>query len=201
MLDDMFEPTRRRAILQPSSANRVTLETCRSWSSTTSRRCATRSSARCGSRATRSSSPPTAPRRSTRSATDSPDAVVLDLMMPRRRRARGVPPDARGGRPHAGAVLTARDAVSDRVAGPRRRRRRLPRQAVRARRAARAAARAAAPLGRERRRAGAALRRPELDPVVAPGEARRPRDRADAHRVPAARAVPAPSAPGADPAR
>ena len=47
-------------------------------------------------------------------------------------------------------MLTARDAVGDRVAGPRRRRRRLPRQAVRAGGAARARARAAAP---RRRRA------------------------------------------------
>ncbi len=50
-------------------------------------------------------------------------------------------------------MLTARDAVEDRVAGPRRRRRRLPDEAVLVRRAARAAARARPPRrGRSGRR-------------------------------------------------
>ena len=69
------------------------------------------------------------------------------------RRPRGLPPAARGGRPHA-------DPDADRARRgrrprrrPRRRRRRLPRQAVRARGAARAPARAAAPRRRRRRTA------------------------------------------------
>ena len=76
--------------------------------------------------------------------TQPPDAIVLDVLMPepdglevcRRLRAAGDRTPV--------LMLTARDAVPDRVQGPRRRRRRLPRQAVRARGARRAAARAAA---------------------------------------------------------
>ena len=86
-----------------------------------------------------------------------PDALVLDLLMPhvdglevcRRLRAAGDRTPV--------LVLTARDAVADRVARARRRRRRLPRQAVRARGAARARARAAAP-GRRRDDGGAGRR-------------------------------------------
>ena len=36
-------------------------------------------------------------------AVQSPDAVVLDVLMPQRGRARGVPAAPRRGRPHAGA--------------------------------------------------------------------------------------------------
>ena len=86
-----------------------------------------------------------------------------------RRRPRGVPPDARGRRPHPGPDADrARRGLRPRR-GPRRGRRRLPRQAVRARRAARAAARAAAPPGAGA--AGQVLRFADLDarPRVAPG--------------------------------
>ena len=73
----------------------------------------------------------------------APDAIVLDVLMPgtdglevcRRLRDQGNRTPI--------LMLTARHEVTDRVAGPRRGRRRLPREAVRARRAARAAARAA----------------------------------------------------------
>ena len=65
----------------------------------------------------RSSSPPTAARRSTRSPTTPPDAIVLDVLMPepdglevcRRLRAAGDRTPV--------LMLTARDAVADRVAG------------------------------------------------------------------------------------
>ncbi len=82
-----------------------------------------------------------------------PDALVLDLLMPRVdglevcRRLR-----AAGDRTPV-LVLTARDAVADRVRGLDAGRRRLPRQAVRARGAARARAGAAAPLAAARSRA------------------------------------------------
>ena len=45
------------------------------------------------------------------------DAVVLDVLMPRARRARGLPPAARAGDDVPILMLTARDAVADRVAG------------------------------------------------------------------------------------
>ena len=84
---------------------------------TTSPPCATRSTARCGWTGTRSSSPATAARRSTRSPTQPPDAIVLDVLMPeldglevcRRLRAAGDRMPV--------LMLTARDAVADRVAG------------------------------------------------------------------------------------
>ena len=96
-------------------------------------------------------------------------------------------------------MLTARDAVDDRVDGPRRRRRRLPGQALRAARAAGAAARPAAP--RRPRRGRAALRRPRAGPRRARGPPRRAAHRPLAHRVHPARAVHAPSSSGADPHR
>ena len=78
-------------------------------------------------------------------------------------------------------MLTARDAVADRVDGPRRRRRRLPRQAVLLRRAARAPARArAAAPGRAPDRARG--RRPAPRPGGAPRLARRRRARASRRR-------------------
>ena len=78
---------------------------------------------------------------------------------PRHRPAGHVRPRRRAAHPQATArrsrilMLTARDTVNDRVLGPRRRRRRLRREAVRLRGARRAAARA-----RPSRRAGAAPR-------------------------------------------
>ena len=146
---------------------------CASSWSTTSPRCATRSTVRCGWTATASSSPRTAARRSTRSPTTPPDAIVLDVLMPepdglevcRRLRAAGDRTPV--------LMLTARDAVPDRVEGPRRRRRRLPGQAVRARGAGRAAARAAAPQRRPDRASTLRYADLELDPAghtVARGE-------------------------------
>ena len=72
-------------------------------------------------------------------------------------------------------MLTARHEVSDRVAGPRCRRRRLPRQAVRARRAACPGARAAAAQQHHRRRRRCYRRRPRARPEPSPGVARRAR--------------------------
>ena len=87
-----------------------------SWSTTTGP-CASRCAARWPSTATTSTWLPTAARRSTRLRAERPDALVLDVMMPRvggletcrRLRADGddVPI----------LVLTARDSVADRVAG------------------------------------------------------------------------------------
>ena len=127
------------------------------------------------------------------------DAVILDVAMPQARRPRGLPAAAPGRRPHAGADAhrPRRDRRSRRRPG--RRRRRLPRQAVRAARAAGPAARAAAPRQRRGGRGrGPALRRPGARPGRPRGAPRRAPDRALADRVPAARAVPAPPAPGAD---
>ena len=62
-------------------------------------------------------------------------------------------------------MLTARDGVEDRVAGPRRRRRRLPHQAVLVRGAARAPAGAGAA-----RRGGAAVRAHRRRPAARPGD-------------------------------
>ena len=90
---------------------------CASSWSTTSPRCATPSTARCGSTATRWRSPATGARRSTQLAAAPPDALVLDLLMPRVdglevcRRLR-----AAGDRTPV-LMLTARDAVADRVRG------------------------------------------------------------------------------------
>ena len=65
-------------------------------------------------------------------------------------------------------MLTARDAIDDRVPGPRCRRRRLPGKAVRAARAAGEAARALAPRRRRRRAHGEVLQYADLvlDPVA-----------------------------------
>src|SRR5205823_14525641 len=73
----------------------------------------------------------------------------------------------------------------------------LRRQAVRARGAARPLARAPA-ADDERRRRGASVRRPGARSLDARGAPQRRVDRADAHRVLAARAVHDESAPGAD---
>ena len=104
------------------------------------------------------------------------DVVVLDVMLPgldgfetcRRLRANGVWVPI--------IMLTARDAVQERVRGLDAGRRRLPDQAVLPRRAARAAARARSPRrGRAAQRARG--RRSAARPVDAPGVARRRRDR------------------------
>ena len=90
---------------------------CASWSWTTSPRCATRSIARCGWTATASSWPPTAREALDALAHTPPDAIVLDVLMPepdglevcRRLRAAGDRTPV--------LMLTARDAVPDRVKG------------------------------------------------------------------------------------
>src|SRR5215207_9507708 len=119
-----------------------------------------------------------------------------------RRRPGGLPPAARRGRSHAGARADGARRHRRSRARARRRRRRLPGQAVRARGAARARARSAPPHGRRRRGRhrgdGPAVRGPGARPRRLHGPARRAPDRADAHRVRAARAVPTPPAPGAD---
>ena len=110
-----------------------------SWSRTT-RGWRPRSAAGCASRGWSSTSPAAARRRCGMAGATEYDAIVLDVMLPgldgfetcRRLRADGVWAPV--------LMLTARDAVEDRVRGPRRRRRRLPDQAVLAGRAARAAA-------------------------------------------------------------
>ena len=132
---------------------------------TTSSPCATRSVGRSPPRATRSRSRATAARRSIAVERDEPDAAVLDVMMPppdglevcRRLRAAGErDPDPHAHRATRGLRPRRR---------PRRGRRRLPAEAVRARRAARAPARA--PPAHRRRAAEAAVRTPtsSLDPL------------------------------------
>ena len=69
------------------------------------------------------------------------DAVVLDLMLPGMSGTEVCQQLRREGNDVPILMLTARGAVAERVAGPRGRRRRLPRQAVRAGGAARPAAR------------------------------------------------------------
>ena len=126
------------------------------------------------------------------------DAVLLDVLMPGLdglevcRRMRDV-----GDRTPV-LMLTAREDVGDRVAGleagaddylskPFALEELLARLRALLRRS-----------GWERRPPDAALRRPRARPGRPRGPPRRAPDRADADRVPAARAVPAPPAPGAD---
>ena len=102
-------------------------------------------------RATTCAWPATARPRSTQASDFEPDAVVLDLGLPPPRRRRGLPAPARGGRradPDPHRPRRARLARR----GPRLRRRRLPRQALRARRAAGSHARADAPAPAARQR-------------------------------------------------
>ena len=116
------------------------------------------------------------------------DAIVLDVMLPgidgfatcRELRSRGVWTPV--------LMLTARDAIEDRISRARHRGRRLPRQAVRLQRAARAAARdrAACAGGAADR---AARRRPAARPGHPPCVARRDRARPDRKGVRAARGV------------
>ena len=128
----------------------------------------------------------------------SPDAIVLDVSMPdvdglevcRRLRAAGDRTPV--------LMLTARDAVDDRVAG-------LDAGAddylVKPFALKELQARLRALLRRTEAdaRGRAALRRPRARPGRARGPPRRPRDRALAHRVQPARAVPRAPAPGPDP--
>ena len=96
-----------------------------------------------------------------------PDVMVLDVMMPGWTASRSAAGCAPTGDRTPVLMLTARDAVADRVRRARRRRRRLPGQAVRARGAARPrCARCCAAPAPRRTSAAAALRRPELDPVA-----------------------------------
>ena len=81
----------------------------------------------------------------------NPDAVVMDVMMPRLDGLETTRALRKVGNSVPILVLTARDAVGDRVEGLDAGRRRLPHQAVRARGAAGPAARPAAP-GRPRGR-------------------------------------------------
>ena len=78
-------------------------------------------------------------------AAGTPDVVVMDVMMPRLDGIETTRALRTAGNDVPILVLTARDAVGRPGRGARRRRRRLPDQAVRAAGAARAAARAAAP--------------------------------------------------------
>ena len=171
-----------------------------SSSSTTSPRSASRSSARSRSRATRSSSPPTARRPSTRLAGGARRRDRARRRDAGHRRPRGLPAAARA-RATARPVLmlTARDAVADRVDG-------LDAGAddylVKPFALAElhgAPARAAAPHGRARRVAGSRFADLTLDPADPRGAPRRARGRAHPHRVRAARAADRAPAPGADP--
>ena len=137
-------------------------------------------------------------RRSSRSARRPPAVIVLDVTMPeldgvsvvKRLRADGLDVPV--------CILSARDEVEDRVAGPAGRRRRLPDQAVRDRRADRAAGGAAAP-PRRRGRRPARRRRPRRRPAPPRRMRGRPRPRADPARVRPARRVRPPPGPGAQP--
>ena len=128
------------------------------------------------------------------------DVIVLDVMLPgldgfevcRRLRERGVWAPV--------LMLTARDAVEDRVDGPRCRRRRLPAEAVRVRRAARPPPRARP--ARARRAAGRARGRATcaLDPSTHQVWRGETAIELSAEGVRAARDVHAPPGPGARPA-
>ena len=137
----------------------------------------------------RANSPPTARPACSPSGAGAPDAIVLDLMLPGRRRPRGraaacAADGNRGADPDADGARRGRR--------PRRRarrgRRRLPREALRAGGAARAPARAPAPQ-RRRRRTCCAFADLSLDPGDARGAPRRAADRAHAHGVQPARAA------------
>src|ERR671929_1393322 len=114
-----------------------------------------------------------------------------------RGRPGGVPAPAPCGQPPAGADADRARRGREPRGGPRRRRRRLRHEAVRARGAPRTHPRPA-PADDERRGRDASLRRPRARPGHARGAARRRARRADADRVLAPRALHAEPAPGAD---
>ena len=165
---------------------------------TTSPQCETHWTVRCGSTATRSQLAADGREALDALADQPPDAIVLDVLMPepdglevcRRLRAAGDRTPV--------LMLTARDAVADRVAG-------LdagaddylvkPFALEELRRALRALLRRT-----QRTRTTELLRFADLvlDPDGHTRQPRRAPDRAHPHRVPAAGAAPAPPAPGAD---
>ena len=103
------------------------------------------------------------------------DVAIIDWRMPGAEGIDVVAWARRNDRPTALLMLTARDAPADRIRGPRHRRRRLPRQALRLRRAARPRPGAPAAPARRRRagpRARPAAPRPGDAQVV---DGRRPR--------------------------
>src|SRR5262249_30220227 len=113
-------------------------------------------------------------------------------------RARGLAHAPPRGQPPADPDADRSHAGRGPRRGPRRRRRRLPDEALRARGAPRACACTATADERGLRRAAAVLG-PRARPAHARGDPRRRQDRADAHRVLAARAVHAQPAAGAHP--
>ena len=181
------------------SVSSQTMRLCASWWWTTSPRCATRSIARCGWTATRVQLAADGREALDALAAPPPDAIVLDVLMPepdglevcRRLRAAGDRTPV--------LMLTARDAVPDRVEG-------LDAGAddylVKPFALEELGARLRALLRRTRR---PDVEEPlryadlELDPAGHTVAPRRAPDRADPHRVPAARAAAAPPAPGAHP--
>ena len=86
-------------------------------SSTTTGRCASRCAARWSSTGTTSRWPPTAPRRSPAIGAQHPDVVVMDVMMPRLDGIEATRALRAAGNDVPILVLTARDAVGDRVEG------------------------------------------------------------------------------------
>ena len=105
------------------------------------------------------------------------DVLIVDRMLPKRDGLSRDRRTARQGRRHAGAdPLRARPGRRPRE-GPARRRRRLPAQALFVLRAARPRRGAGAPPRRPRRGDGLPGRRSRARPAVAPGVARRRRDR------------------------
>ena len=90
--------------------------------------------------------------------------VLLDLGLPKKGGLELLREVRRGGNKVRVLIVTAKDEIADRVGGPRRRRRRLPREAVQPGRARGADARAAAPRRRARRQRAAQRRASSLDP-------------------------------------